>query len=302
MWPKNRLSKWILFSCAGLICLLVASEVLLRTVWGFCDAVLYRSDKDFEYIEIPQKRVRFGKLNYYNAFSQRNGEVTAQDSVIIDGFGDSVINGGAMVDQDSLATTKLSKYLSERDHTPVKVLNIAAGSWGPDNCFAYLKKYGNFGCKKIFLVVSSHDAFDDMTFEKTVGVDPEHPDRQYHLALWELLDRYVIPRLRHKAASEQLFINKRQDNTPFNSGFGDFFHYCADRKIPLLIYLHAEKGELAQGKYDDEGQMIIDTCRKYQIPLVKDLDYHLSPEVYRDKIHFNNRGQQAMFAILRDSL
>lgn len=44
------------------------------------------------------------------------------------------------------------------------MLNISAGSWGPDNCAAYLKHYGLFGAKAMSLLVSSHDAMILWTF------------------------------------------------------------------------------------------------------------------------------------------
>ena len=287
---------------AGSIVLLSMTtlELVLRRAYGFCDAVLYRADPEFEYIEVPQDRWRFGKRSFYNSLCQRNEEITPADSIVIDGFGDSVIDGGTRCDQDSLATTKLSHYLSGKYGVPAKVLNIAAGSWGPDNCYAYLRHYGNFHCKSIFLVVSSHDAFDDMTFEETVGVDPEHPAEQYTLAISELLHRYILPRLFHKSRPENLFINKRKKDTPFNSGFMAFQRYCDSARIPLLVYLHAERGERLEGRYDEQGQMIIDTCAKYRIPLVKDLDYPLPLSVYQDKIHFNEAGQERMFEILKE--
>jgi hypothetical protein len=299
--PKKR-KKWPWVIGLSALALLIVAELTLRVAFGFCDAVLYRTDKNFEYIPIPQNRVRFGNRSFYNSFSQRNDEITPADSILIDGFGDSVLNGGTLIDQDHTATAKLTRYLSARRGVPVKVLNIAAGSWGPDNCFAYLRHYGDFHCKSMFLVVSSHDAFDDMTFAPTVGVDPEHPATQYTFALWELIDRYVWPRLLHRKKQENLFIDKRTPGVPFNTGFAAFFHYCDSAHIPLLVYLHAERGEVLAGQYDDQGQMIIDSCTAHHIPLVKELDYHLAPALYRDIIHFNDEGQERMFEILRDKV
>jgi hypothetical protein len=296
------LFKRLLIAVGTLLILFIAAEIILRKVWGFCDAPLYRADNHFEYILKPnQLCYRFGKKSYYNSYSQRNDEITPQDSIIIDGFGDSVINGGVLSDQDSIATTKLSKYLTAKYGKKVLVLNIAAGSWGPDNCYAYLQQYGNFHCKSMFLVVSSHDSFDDMTFEPTVGKDPEHPDKQYTFATWELIDRYVIPRIfKKKGDTTNLFINKQTGDIPFNSGFRDFFRYSAANHIPLFFYLHAERGEVKMGRYNNQGQMIIDTCNYYHIPLIKEMDYHLTLADYRDNIHLNDKGQEKMFEILRN--
>src|SRR5690349_531508 len=138
------IGKLLIYSLFALVAFFLTIELSLRLVWGFCDAVLMKEDKDYEYIAIPQSRQRFGNRIYYNSFSQRNDELSISDSIRIALFGDSVINGGTETDQDSLASTKLSKYLTAKYKKTVKVLNISAGSWGPDNCFAYLKKHGDF--------------------------------------------------------------------------------------------------------------------------------------------------------------
>ena len=124
----------------------------------------------------------------------RSLPIGTNDGCTVLGFGDSVLNGGTLTDQDSIATTIVEKQL-RRTNANLRFLNISAGSWGPDNCAAYLKKFGSFDAKMIVLFVSSHDAHDNMTFEKTVGVHKSYPNEQYPLALLELLDRYVRPRL-----------------------------------------------------------------------------------------------------------
>ncbi|MCD0486853.1 hypothetical protein LPB86_01345 [Pedobacter sp. MC2016-14] len=298
-----KLLKIILLST---IILILITEISLRWIMGLDNAVLYRRDKDFEYIPIPQEVVRFGKRNFYNAYSQRNDNITSKDSIIIAGFGDSVINGGTLSDQDSLATTKLTKSLSKKYKKPVKVLNIAAGSWGPDNCFAYLKRYGDFKCQKILLVVSSHDAFDNMTFENPNQIDPRHPEEQYKLAVIEVLYRYILPKIfgKHRTSTtEPFFINKRTKSTPFNPGFNSFYNYCKNKNLPFIVYLHSDTSEAKRGKYNEQGQIIINFCKNHNIDLVKELDYNIPIDsCYRDPIHFNDHGQQKMFEILESKL
>ena len=294
---KKNLSRLFLV----ILILLIIIEVLLRTIFGFCDAVLMRSDPDYEYIAIPQKRFRLGNHIYYNSLSQRNNELTPQDSIIILGFGDSVINGGTQTDQDSLATSRLSEFLTKKYSIRYLVTNISANSWGPDNCYAYLKKNGNFRAKGILLVVSSQDAYDDMNFVPVVGKDKDYPKEQYSLAIEELLDRYIIPRLFKKQidVNTHLDINKQTANIPFNTGFENFKKYSDSTGIPLILYLHAEKNELRAGNYNQQGMQIINYCKKRNIFLIKELDYHLSESAYRDNIHLNNLGQRKMFEILK---
>ena len=198
---RKRL-KQITVICLALVVLLTGAEIFLRKYYGFCDTVLMKEDPDFEYIAQPdQKRFRFRNNVQYNSLSMRGEEVDTT-AVIILGFGDSVLNGGVQTDQDCLASTLLSDTLTRLKGEKVQFLNISAGSWGPDNCFAYLKKNGNFGATHIILFVSSHDAYDNMTFQKHVDVHESFPSNQYRFAIWELVERYLYPRIKKVVVSQ----------------------------------------------------------------------------------------------------
>jgi hypothetical protein len=301
MAKKNRKRfKQIAVICLTLIVLLTGVEIFLRKYYGFCDTVLMKESADFEYIAQPnQKRFRFRNNIQYNSLSMRSEEVDTT-SVIILGFGDSVLNGGVQTAQDSLASTILSDTLTIIRGKKVQFLNISAGSWGPDNCFAYLNKNGNFTAKHIFLFVSSHDAYDNMTFEPTVDVHKSFPSKQYHLATWELIDRYLYPRVKKIFSKstvkeeESLGINKKKESSIFNSGFENFYEYSVSHNIPLTIYLHADKKELKSGSYNKQGEEIIFFANEHHIPIIKDLDNGLAVEDFRDNIHINEQGQRKM--------
>lgn len=129
------------------IALLLLGEIGLR-LYGFAEAPLYKASDSYEYIAKPNQDImRFGNHIHYNSYSQRSDEPDTT-KVIILGLGDSVIFGGVQVDQDDIATSLFTK------ETGMQMLNISAGSWGPDNCAAYLRENGLFGAKAMFLVVS----------------------------------------------------------------------------------------------------------------------------------------------------
>lgn len=173
---------------AILLTIFFATEVSLRQFWGFANAPLYNESQSYEYMARPnQDGYRFGNHYHYNAYSQRSEEPDST-KVIVLGLGDSVLFGGVLTDQDSIATSLFSA------ETGVQMLNISAGSWGPDNCAAYLKEKGLFGARAMFLLVSSHDAHDNMDFKEVVGKHASYPDKQYLLAWGELIGRYVYPR------------------------------------------------------------------------------------------------------------
>lgn len=260
--------------------------------------LLFDEDPAYEYLPKPNQDIhRLGNHIKYNEYSMRSDSVPKKDNCIVLGFGDSVINGGTLTDQSEVATSIIDRSLGN----DARMLNVSAGSWGPDNCAAYLQKFGDFNAKLLVLVVSSHDAHDNMQFEKIVGEHPSYPNSQYPLAILEVIDRYLFPRIAAylgKAAEDDLMINK--DGDGFNTGFQYFKKYSTEHGIPLLVYLHAEIEEIKAGKYNPEGQEIISFCEKNEIPLISGLSAGESPDLYIDQIHFNSAGQKFLASALVD--
>lgn len=274
-------------------------EIILRYVFGFCDAVLYQSSPAYEYIAQPnQHRYRFFSHIDYNSYSQRSDEPDSTKTIVL-GLGDSVIFGGTMLDQDSVATTLFSK------ETGMQMLNISSGSWGPDNCAAYLKEKGTFGAKAMVLVCSSHDAFDVMSHIPVVGIYPNYPDKQYKLAIWEVIDRYLMPRIKvyfrgkqlldpdaqvvEKVKSDEGVANKALN---FDPGFDQLLQISEGKHIPFFIYLHPEVGEVMSRKYKEGGLMIMEWAKTHHVKLINGLDEGVTVDMYRDVIHLNEKGQR----------
>lgn len=298
MKKKLVSKKWITIS-VSLLVLFVFVEIFLRYVFGFCDAVLYQSSPAYEYIAQPnQHRYRFFSHIDYNSYSQRSEEPDSTKTIVL-GLGDSVILGGTMLDQDSVATTLFSK------ETGMQMLNISSGSWGPDNCAAYLKEKGTFGAKAMVLVCSSHDAFDVMSHIPVVGIYPNYPDKQYKLAIWEVIDRYLMPRIKvyfrgkqlldpdaqvvEKVKSDEGVANKALN---FDPGFDQLLQISEGKHIPFFIYLHPEVGEVMSRKYKEGGLMIMEWAKSHHVKLIDGLNEGVTVDMYRDVIHLNEKGQR----------
>ena len=297
MYRINKRKIYIAISiCFILIALL---ECTLRFVFGFCDAVLYQSSPAYEYIAQPnQHRYRFFSHIDYNSYSQRSEEPDSTKTIVL-GLGDSVIFGGTMLDQDSIATTLFSK------ETGMQMLNISSASWGPDNCAAYLKEKGTFGAKAMVLVCSSHDAFDVMSHIPVVGIYPNYPDEQYKLAIWEVIDRYLRPRIQgwlghpqlidpdaqvvEKVKSDEGVANKALN---FDPGFDQLLQISEGKHIPFFIYLHPEVCEVMSRKYKEGGLMIMEWAKTHHIKLIDGLNEGVTVDMYRDVIHLNEKGQR----------
>lgn len=294
-----RINKKIIYIAISICFILIALlEFTLRFVFGFCDAVLYQSSPAYEYIAQPnQHRYRFFSHIDYNSYSQRSEEPDSTKTIVL-GLGDSVIFGGTMLDQDSIATTLFSK------ETGMQMLNISSGSWGPDNCAAYLKEKGTFGAKAMVLVCSSHDAFDVMSHIPVVGIYPNYPDKQYKLAIWEVIDRYLKPRIKGWLGQSELVdpdakvvknVNSEgvaQKSLNFDPGFEQLLQISKDKNIPFIIYLHPEKGEVENNEYKEGGKLIIDWANTHHVKIVDGLKEGVTPDMFRDVIHLNEKGQR----------
>lgn len=279
---------------------ILSSEIALRS-YGFCDAPLSKESDKYEYCFQPnQDRYRFRKHIEINSFCQRSEEPRKNCRKIL-GLGDSVIYGTNNVDQDSIATTIFT------NETGIQMLNVSAGSWGPDNIAAYLNENGLFDAEAMVVVLSSHDAHDIMDFEPCVDVHPAYPSKQYTFALGELFDRYLIPMAKRKlgigkkeldpdeAANEAAKTDIRKNcNKGFNPGWDQLKEIAQNAGIPMYIYLHAEKGEVVEGKYNDQGEEIIAWASANNIPLYKGIDMGENLESYQDDIHLNNKGQRLL--------
>lgn len=281
-----------------LICVII--ELVLRFVFGFCDAVLYQPSEAYEYIAQPnQYRYRFFSHINCNSYSQRSEEPDFGKTIVL-GLGDSVIFGGTMIDQNAIATTLFST------ETGMQMLNISSGSWGPDNCAAYLREKGTFGARIMILVCSSHDAYDLMSHVPVVGIFPNYPNKQYKVAIWEAVDRYMMPKVRRLVNKAQLVdpdtqvVKQSNDggvvnkSAMFNSGFDQLAEIARENNIPFLIYLHPEIGEIVNSGYKDGGRLIIEWAKDNNVPLFQELMMGVKVDMYRDVIHFNEKGQRLM--------
>lgn len=278
---------------------ILLSEIALR-FYGFCDAPLSQPSKKFEYCFQPnQDRHRFGNHIVINSFSQRCDEPCKNKRKIL-GLGDSVLYGTNSVDQDSLATTLFTK------ETGIQMLNVSAGSWGADNLAAYLEEYGLFDAEAMIVVLSSHDAYDNMDFKPIVDNHPSYPSKQYSLALFELFDRYLIPMIKKKIRDKKELdpdelVNEAAKNciikdvaTGFNPGWQQLKQIADNAGMPMYIYLHAEKPEIILGHYNEHGKKIISWAKENNVPLYQSIKMGESIEDYQDNIHLNAHGQRRL--------
>lgn len=159
----------------------------------------------------------------------------------------------------------------------------------------------------MFLLVSSHDAHDNMTFEPVVGIHPSYPKENYKLAYWELLERYILPRIFKKKSKKldpdqqvnaNTGIDIKKDGKIFNPGFQQLKEIADSIHIPLIMYLHADAKELKNGEYNEQGKEIIKWAETNHVTLIRELEYKFTSDLYRDGIHLNEKGQGKLAQIM----
>ncbi|WP_224999708.1 hypothetical protein [Cesiribacter sp. SM1] len=304
------LKRSILIGSILLLMFLLAGELIGR-YYGLTSFPLYQASDAYEYIHVPNQKVKiYGKLYQTNEYSMRSKPLSESDSTVILLIGDSLVNGGNATDQDSLASTILENQLSHFFNRSIRVLNIAEGSWGPDNAAAYIQEHGVFNADLILLVFSSADAFDNMKHEPVVGVHGQYPDKQASLA-WEMIVKKGWGRVKDYLSIKA---DKSDTNTAlkievadeFNPGFQKFKELSDTTAIPLHFYLHVGQDELQNGRLDDDGSLIIDFCQENGIPYTIELGKKIDKSHYMDKIHYNDKGQKFLadnlFPIIKDKI
>lgn len=276
---------------------LIAIEIILR-LFGFGQIPCYHSSPVYEYALKPNQSVhRFGNQFNTNSFGMRSPEVIEGYKHILK-FGDSVLNGGVATDQSELASTLLQAALS-RKMDSVQVLNISAGSWGPDNAFKWMRENGDFHAAMIVLVFSSHDWADHMTFRDVVGHVPFYPKDEPKLAFFDAVS-WVYSRYFEKVKWGQipLMANINPEKLTYTGGWPDFVNYADSANIPLLVYHHPDRSEFENQKWNAKGKALESFLKEHNVNRISGFDSGFTLGDYRDEIHPNASGQAKIEAAI----
>ena len=279
--------KVLLFLLVTILC----AEIVLRE-FGFGNPPLYKSDNSFEYINIPNQKISTLSFNYEtNEFSSRSNAFDKNKKTILL-VGDSVLNGGRYISNNDLVNYKL-----EKDFENYNFMNISAGSWGPDNVFQYLERYGNFNAEKIIMIFSSHDLNDCIDHSAIIGT-AQFPTERYSSALTEFFYKMKNKLNRNKNFEKEHGISKTDRKCEFNPGWKNIINYSKENNLELSVILHPETSEIKNNSYNEKGQKIIKYLKENNINLILELDT-TSENNYRDPIHLNEKGHENLAKLIK---
>lgn len=303
--------KLLIGASIASVVFILLGEIIARFYFGLGTPPLSIVDPAIEYMYKPNQDVyRFGNhilINQYGMRSNQFSKVKQPNETRIMVFGDSVINGGNLTDQKQLATSLLEDKLKEQYLQKVTIGNISAGSWGPGNWLAYVKKYGFFQADKVVLVVGSGDIGDNPTFKP---LNPNtHPTNPPVSALVEGVSRY-LPRYVPLFAQKSNFSEKdsfpavvdRSQITKGTKDLAEFLKLAKQATDQVYVFQHWEKSELVDGPKLGFNQ-IREICTQLGITSISLKPYFQKSlqngdDPYRDNIHPNQVGQ----AIIADAI
>jgi len=289
---------------------LIAGELFARYGLGLGDPPLTVVDPEVGYMFAPNQDVyRFGNHVMYNAFSMRSESFpphkSSRDELRVMVIGDSVVNGGALTDQNDLATEHLKRRLREKLGRQVIVGNISAGGWSPSNEWNYVRRFGLFDADVVVIVESSHDARGDEGFGPQ-GVD--FPTRRPVLALSEIWERY-LPRYfpmfsREKPGVPGSGASIPDDTVPLDTDdLKQLIGAARGAGAEVVVALHPDAKEFA-GEWEEGHALMRQAAEEAGVETLIELKPHYQQAgqkgvtIHRDGIHLSPAGHGVLADVL----
>lgn len=282
--------------------LVVGTEFIGRWCYGLGSGRGTLADPDIEYLPIASAQYSWlGHREWYNQYSMRSDPFparrTSEQELRVMVLGDSVVNGGARIDQTELATHLLRWRLHDELNRPVTVGNIAAFSWGPPNLLAYVRRFGFFDADVVLIVTNNSDAWD------IPGVsDPKSYGPPSHSVIADLASRLYSDLTSSRGGAEA------RDAQRADISIGallELIHMAEDRGIHVAVIQHAERAECANG--DREGTILVRTALDNAgVTHFSTLETYRTArkngELYFDHVHLNPRGQMVLMEVLDEAV
>ncbi|MBD2340933.1 SGNH/GDSL hydrolase family protein [Calothrix sp. FACHB-156] len=301
---------------AMVIGLFLITEMVLRSLFGFGNPLIYIGDREIGYLLAPNQRTRrFGNRIEINEYSMRSDAITptpAPAALRVLLLGDSIANGGWWTDQRNTISELMMRSLSTahtEKYQQVEVLNASANSWGPRNELAYLQRFGNFQAQAIVLLINTDDLFATTPTSLPVGRDRSYPDRKPPLALVEVWQRYLS---KQKPIPEITALqNEPGDRVGINldaiAKIQALTRESGSQFLLVMTPLLREIGDPGPRDYEIEArQRLTDFTQAQQIKYIDVLPIFNSTAnvkaLYQDHIHLNLQGNQLVSQLIERSL
>ena len=278
---------------------LIFTELSLRVFLGFGQPPLMVADEQIGYFfKENQDLNRFGNRIIYNDYHQRSDQLRKDPHYRILMLGDSVTNGGVLTDQSETVTEVLEDKINNLHQAKGEVLNASAGSWGIENEYEYIKRFGFFDSDIVILQINTADFFQPKSTADKVGTI-NLPNKNPPSAIYELLNRYII----HKyiLSLEKDAVSSDETTLSTDNQFKRNLNYLLQiikltevNNKKLIVVITPYRNELDKEINQDERKEIIDILEENDIPYINLLNQELDlmKTHFRDTIHFNEEGNK----------
>ena len=303
---RRRRPRYLLIAAAALVVLLVGAELFARFALGLGDPPVSVADPEIEYLFKPNSTFhRFGNTIHFNQWSMRSPDFSptpAANERRVMVVGDSIINGGGQTDDSELATTLVAEDLRKDHAGPVTVGNVSAGSWGPPNQLAYVRRFGLFGAGDVVIVLNCDDAWDVPAKVSPVGRSPEFPDHTPALALVEVWNRVVKPKLGLSPGGPGPE-KSPADEAASMGALASLIDLAREMGANVAVIYWPTQAEVAGGPAEP-GRGIIEAATKADGAAFVDAAPFLAgdADVYRDPLHPNPKGQKDLAKTIEAAL
>ncbi len=304
----HRLRKWLLRGLVATLVLVIGVELFARFALGLGDPPLYRSDPELGYTVAPGRYHHLHNTITINSALMRCPELPQRKStpgelrVLV--MGDSIIYGGSQTDDADLATARLELTLAGERKTPVRVANIAVGSWCAGNLLAYARRFGTFDADAAVLV------FNSLDYGAVVrpGLSWALPQGKPWLALEEGVQRFLARRGLgpQPSAGVDEYNPTPQDAQRSLDDLRGLIDLLRARGVAVVVVQFPKLSELQSG-YLPGHQRLLDQLTSMGVPVIQ-----AEPAIreamnrgvpfYRDDIHPTPQGQQVLGTILEQAV
>jgi lysophospholipase L1-like esterase len=291
----SRILSWGIL----LIAILAGGELAGRML-GLHSPILYQVTS-YGYRVAPDQDVhRFGNRVRINQQGLRNEPVAplpAVGTLRILCVGDSITNGGAITDQDDTYPYQLQRLLSANGKR-FEVLNASAPGWAISNEAGWLNENGPLGSRAVVLTIGTLDLFQERADSAIVDNHPSFPSRAPALALEELVDRYLMPRLMRRsvadpgAQSSAKSLERVKENIGLLLGMADLVSRSG--AVPVVLFVEQPKNFEMRDLYTVMAKaLLFDALAKHSIHFANTRDpveLGGGASLFRDRMHPNTAG------------
>lgn len=188
--------RWAMACAAGLLFVALTAEAGARYE-GFGKPLVYRTGGD-GYELVPNQQVsRMGHISTVNNIGTRGDNVSllpGADTFRVIVLGDSVSNGGTMLDDDQVFSAVASRGLEARGCRN-ETINVSAGGWSLFDEVSWVQRHGLFGARLVVWTVNYMDLDQPPTGPSVLDSNPSFPSAPPPFATWEITTRYLLPRV-----------------------------------------------------------------------------------------------------------